>query len=434
MYRRRKLGPCLKGKVGSRLLLGLMAGLAVACAATPPSLTLPTLTTEEPAFATTMQAFSGASIYGNNRVRILLNGQETFPALRAAVRSARKTLTFEAYIFREGRIADDLVEGFIDRCRAGVRVSILLDAHGSGDVPPRYVSALREAGCDIVPEFRPLSVWNFERSNHRNHRRILVVDGRIGITGGYGVDDAWSGDGRTKDQWRDTDVWLEGPAVQDLQAAFIEHWKEATGVLLGGEEYFPWPPVEVKDEPVRAQVVRSAPTRDNFAIHRTFLQAISAAQRTIYISTPYLFPGDQLAEALKRAVARGVEVRILVPSVVRSSGVEFITQASQRIGFGELLDAGITLNEYEPALLHTKTMVIDGCWATIGSTNFDNRSMAMNDELNVILYDRDIARHLEGIFLEDLRLSKTIDRAQLRERPLVGKWLGLLTSPLHDFF
>lgn len=189
-------------------------------------------------------------------------------------------------------------------------------------------------------DFRPLRIWDFERSNNRNHRRILVADGRVGITGGYGIDDAWDGDGRTKGQWRETNVRIEGPVVHDLQAAFLEHWREATGVLLGGADYFAYPPVEVRDRPVRAQVVRSSPMKDDYAIHRMFLQAIRAARKTVYISTPYLFPGDQLTAALLEAVRRGVDVRILVPSVVRSSGVEFITQASQRIGFAPLLEGG----------------------------------------------------------------------------------------------
>lgn len=407
---------------------------SVACAATPPQLMIPAIAVNAPAFQTSLEAFSGAPIIGDNRVEILLNGEETFPALFDAIRSAQKTVTFEAYIFHEGQVADEIVEAFVERCRAGVRVAILLDAHGSADLPDRYVGALRSAGCAIVPDFRPLRPWSLERTNKRNHRRIMVIDGRVGFTGGYGIDDTWNGDGRTEGRWRETNVRLEGPIVQYLQEAFLEHWREATGTLFGGADYFPYPPVEVKDLPARAQVVRSSPLRDNYAMYRVFLQAITSARTSILISTPYLLPVEQLTGALVDAAQRGVAVRVLVPSIVRSSGVEYVTQSSQRQGFGPLLDGGIQLHEYFPALLHTKMMIIDGIWATIGSTNFDNRSMAMNDELNVIFYDEPIAKRLEDVFLKDLTHSRKISREHLEDRGWLARFLGVLTSPIHDYF
>ncbi|MGQ0811862.1 MAG: phospholipase D-like domain-containing protein [Nitrospiraceae bacterium] len=414
------------------LLLPVM--LLAACAKLPPELTLPRLSIAEPAFQNSLAAFTGAPIIGDNKVDILLNGDETFPALVEAIRAARKTVTFETYIFRKSQVADRIIEAFAERCHAGVRVAILLDAHGSSDLPVEYVETLRHAGCHIVPDFRPLRPWKPRRSNMRNHRRIVVVDGRIGFTGGYGVDEAWTGNGRTKGRWRETNVRLEGPIVQQLQAAFLEHWREATGELLGGEEFYPYPPVAVADVPVRAQIVRSSPTRDNYALYDVFLQSISSAQRSILISTPYLLPGEQMIAAFVQAVQRGVSVRVLVPSVIKGSGVEYVTQESQREGFGPLLDAGIELHEYSPALLHTKTMVIDGAWATLGSTNFDNRSMAMNDELNVVFYNEQVAKRLEGIIIEDLAHSRKVDRRQLENRGWYSRLLGIFTSPLHDQF
>lgn len=241
---------------------------SVSCATTPPPLTLPQISISGPVFQASLEAFSGAPIIGNNRVEILLNGEQTFPALLDAIRSAQNTVTFESYIFREGQVANQIVEAFVERCRAGVRVAILLDAHGSADLPDRYVRTLRSAGCAIVPDFRPLRPWNLERTNRRNHRRIMVVDGRVSFTGGYGVDDTWNGDGRTEGRWRETNVRLEGPVVQHLQEAFLEHWREATDTLFGGADYFPYPPVEVKDLPVQAQVVRSSPLRDSYAMYR----------------------------------------------------------------------------------------------------------------------------------------------------------------------
>jgi cardiolipin synthase len=389
---------------------------------------------DDPAFRTSLEAFAGAPILGDNRVDILLNGEETFPALLDAIRSAHHTITFEAYIFHEGKIADQLVGAFVERCKAGVRVAILLDAHGSDGLPERYIQDLRDAGCILVPDFRPLSLWSLERTNKRNHRRIMVIDGLVGFTGGYGVDDTWSGNGRTEGRWRETNVRLQGPIVQSLQEAFVEHWREATSVLLGGKDYFPYPPVTVKDAPVLAQVVRSSPLQGNDAMYRVFLQAISSARTSILISTPYLLPGEQLTEALLDAVRRGVRVRVLIPSVVKSSGVEFVTQASQREAFGALLEGGVQLHEYSPALLHTKMMIIDGTWATVGSTNLDNRSMAMNDELNVMFYDRTIAKRLEEIFAADIAYSHKVSREQLENQEWLHRALGVLLSPFHAWF
>ena len=316
----------------------------------------------------------------------------------------------------------------------GIRASILLDAHGSDNLPEDYVERLNAAGCRLVADFRPLRPWNIERSNKRNHRRIVVVDGRVGFTGGYGIDETWKGNGRQKGRWRETNVRLQGPVVQQLQEAFIEHWREATGILLGGDEYFAYPAVAVKDIPVQAQVIRSSPTRDNYALYEVFLQAISSAQRSILISTPYLLPREQLAAALTQAVQRGVTVTALVPSVTREAWVEYVVQESQREQFGPLLDAGVRLYEYSPALLHTKAMVIDGVWSTIGSMNLDNRSMALNDELNVIFYNEQIAQRLQDILREDLTHSNKISREQLESRGWAGRLLGFLMSPLTDQF
>jgi cardiolipin synthase len=412
----------------------LLSSWLAGCASTPAPLTVPSMHIDDPAFRTSLEAFAGAPILGDNRVDILLNGEETFPALLDAIRSAERTITFEAYIFHEGKVADQIVGAFVERCKAGVRVAILLDAHGADGLPERYIQNLRDAGCTLVSDFRPLRLWSLERTNKRNHRRIMVIDGRVGFTGGYGVDDTWSGNGRTEGRWRETNVRLQGPIVQSLQEAFVEHWREATSVLLGGKDYFPYPPVTVKDVPVLAQVVRSSPLQGNDAMYRVFLQAISSARTSILISTPYLLPGEQLTEALLDAVRRGVRVRVLIPSVVKTSGVEFVTQASQREAFGALLDGGVQLHEYSPALLHTKMMIIDGTWATVGSTNLDNRSMAMNDELNVMFYDRTIAKRLEEVFAADVAYSHKVSREQLENREWLHRALGVLLSPFHAWF
>ena len=430
-----KLGQASKDfAVAAGVWIGIACFYLTACATTPPELRLLELSIDDPAFQSSVEAFSGAPIIGNNRVDILLNGEQTFPALLEAVRSAKHTLTFEAFIFHEGKMADQLVDAFIERCKAGVKVSIVLDAHGSKGLPDRYLMALRNAGCSVVPDFRPRRAWNLEETNKRNHRRVMVVDGRVGFTGGYGIDDTWNGDGRTAGHWRETNVRLEGPVVHQLQAAFLEHWRESTGSILGGAEYFAYPPAQVQDSPVRTQIVRSSPLHDNFSMYGVFLQAIRSARSSIALSTPYLLPDEQLTATLVHAVERGVAVRVLVPSVEKASSVEYVTQSSQREGFGPLLAGGIQLYEYAPALLHTKMMVIDGQWATVGSTNLDNRSMGMNDELNAVFYDEQIAKRLEEIFNEDLAHAKKISPDDLERRGWMSRFLGLLLSPVRNYF
>ena len=202
-----------KGSFPSMRMMILFAAWLAGCASTPAPLSLPSINIDDPAFRTSLEAFAGAPIVGDNRVDILLNGEQTFPALLETIASARETITFEAYIFHEGRVADEIVEAVMNRCREGVQVSMLLDAHGADGLPERYIAALTTAGCRIVPDFRPLRLWHLERTNKRNHRRIVVVDGRVGFTGGFGVDDTWNGDGRTDGHWRETNVRLEGPGV-----------------------------------------------------------------------------------------------------------------------------------------------------------------------------------------------------------------------------
>jgi cardiolipin synthase len=292
-------------------------------------------------------------------------------------------------------------------------------------MPREYTELLTRSGCHVA-YFRPLAQYIFRRYNNRNHRRILVVDGRLGFTGGSGVSRKWMGNGRVAHHWRDTDIRVEGPVVEYLQAAFAENWLETTGVVLGGEAYFPRP-IEPRGE-VYAQVVRSSPAAGSFAMYTTFLLAVSAARQTIQITNPYFVLDAKMQQALIGAAARGVRVKVLVPGAIDHN---IVRQASRR-QFGAMLRAGIQISEYTPALLHSKTMVIDGVWSTIGSTNLDNRSFALNDELNLILYSRPVARELERIFAEDIEHSRPVTFEQWKKRGFTAKVLEVLALPIRD--
>lgn len=420
----RSSAPPARARAAGRLVL-LVLVLAGCTARVHPHLSLPTLLLGEPSFFPTLEAYTAAPIVGGNRVDILLNGEEIFPAMLEAVRSARTTITYAQYYYEDGPVAQDLAGALAERCRAGVGVNVPLDAFGTLNMPPRYVELMRRSGCHVVP-FRPLGPFAWARANNRNHRRILVVDGRVGFTGGSGVSRKWMGNGRVPDHWRETDVRVQGPVVEDLQGAFAENWLEATGVVLGGQAYFPRPVTPAGG--VYAQVVRSSPAGGGFGMYTMFLLAISSARRSIHITNPYFVPDDRMAGALAAAVRHGVRVLVLVPGTIDHN---LVRQAS-RARFGEMLRAGVEIYEYRAALLHAKAMVIDGVWATVGSTNLDNRSFALNDELNLVVYDPGVARRLEEVFAEDLRHARKVEYRRWSRRGLVDRLLELLARPLRD--
>jgi cardiolipin synthase A/B len=408
--------------------LGLAALLVIAtgCAArVHPHLALPPLRLGEPSFFPTIEAYTSAPIVGGNRVDLLLNGEEIFPAMLDAIREARKSITYAQYFYEDGPVARDIAEALAERCRAGVGANVLLDAFGSIGIPAEYVETMRAAGCHVVV-FRPLNPLTWYRANYRNHRRILVLDGRVGFTGGSGVSRKWMGNGRIADHWRDTDVLVRGPVVEYLQGAFVENWLEATGIVLGGEAYFPRPLEPAGN--VYAQVVRSSPAGGSFAMYTTFLLAIASARRSILITNPYFVPDTTMSEAMIAAVKRGVRVAVLVPSAIDH---RLVRQAG-RGKFGRMLQAGVEIYEYRGALLHAKTMVIDGVWSTVGSTNLDNRSFALNDEVNLVTYSSSVARRLEQVFLNDLAHSRKLEYRRWSRRGMVDRFLELLTIPIRD--
>jgi cardiolipin synthase A/B len=432
----RRLSPITTGTAVPRRLAAslvhILCGAVVlaGCATLNAPYSVPVLRVGEGSFFATLEAYTQVPIVGDNRVEILLNGDEIFPTRLDAVRSARHTITFAQYYYEDGPVARDIAEALAERCRAGVGVNVLLDAVGSFFIPSEFVELMQRSGCHVA-WFRPLRPWQIvtpwllARYNYRLHRRITVIDGRIGFTGGSGISAKWMGNGRTPDQWRETDVMVEGPVVQQLQAAFAESWLETTGMVLGGDAYFPR--LEARGT-AYAQAVRSSPIAGAFQVYMLFLLSIESARRSIYITNPYFVPDARMEEALVRAVRRGVRVVLLVPAIIDHN---LVRQAS-RGQWGPFLKAGIEIYEYRAALLHSKTMVVDGIWATVGSTNLDNRSFALNEELNLTIYDPAVARRLEQIFHDDLEHASRVTYRKWSARGIFDRLLELVTLPFRD--
>jgi cardiolipin synthase A/B len=409
-------------RIGVLLVLTSAAG----CAGVAPHLELPTLDIAQPAFAATLGGYTGTTVVGGNRVEILLNGEEIFRAKLAAIRKARTTINYAQYVYEDGEPARDITRALANRCRAGVKVNVLLDSVGSLAMPMQYREELTGAGCRLE-YYRPLSPFAIDRANYRNHRRILVVDGVLGVTGGSGISGKWSGDGRQEGHWRDTDVLLEGPVVEQLQGAFAENWLETTGVAIGGPEYFPRRRLDVKGS-VAAHVIRSSPASGSTAMYTMFLLALASAQRSIHITNPYFVPDEKLMSTLIAAAHRGVRIVLIVPGAIDHN---LVRQAS-RSEFGRLLKNGIEIYEYRPALLHAKTMVVDGIWATVGSTNLDHRSFALSEELNVAIYDVPTAQKLERVFAQDLANSRRVTYEAWSRRGVGSRILEILAIPLRE--
>jgi cardiolipin synthase A/B len=373
------------------LLLGvtLLALAAVSCARVQSHFALPDLAAADASFLPTIEAYTSAAL-GGNTAALLLNGDQIFPAQLAAIRSARKTITYAQYFYEEGPIGREIAEAL-------------------APLSPYSVVAAFGVGSD----------------NKRLHRRILVVDGGVGFTGGSGVSPKWMGDGRTEGHWRDTDVRLEGPVVARLQGAFVENWLEATGQVLGGDSYFP--PLSPRGS-VSAQIVRSSPAGGSFSMYTMFLLAMSSARRSIYITNPYFLPDDRMTRALTEASRRGVRVVVLLPGAIDNN----VVRQASRSKFGPLLEAGIEIYEYQAGLLHAKTMTVDGIWATIGSTNLDTRSFALNEEVNAVVYHNEVVGQLEKVFADDLTYSRKIHLGRWRNRGVFGQLLEILSLPFRS--
>jgi len=369
-------------------------------------------------FERTFELFTGTHIYPGNAVSQSLNGDGTYPPLWADLRTAQRTITVQMYYSLPGKVADTLAAILKERARAHVRVLLLVDAFGSQHLSGKWIRALRDAGVEVA-KLRRLRWFTIHDAGDRSHVRVVVVDGRIGWTGGFGIADYWLGDGHHPDQWRESNVRFAGPAVMELQAAFAAAWAEATGELLTGSLFFPnsgFQPVG----PTHAGLLYTAPTTGSTPAERFLALTLSAARKRLYITNSYFVPDDDFRRLLERAVRRGVDVRILTTS---SNTDVKTTWYAGRYRYEELLGRGVRIFEYQPTMLHSKTIIVDGVWGSIGSMNFDNRSMAFNDESNLVVLDSTVGAQMDSAFLDDLRYSKEIKLEEFRRRSAWSKML-----------
>jgi cardiolipin synthase A/B len=368
----------------------------------------------DPQFLRVMGVLLGPSLVAGNRVDTLLNGDRIFSAMLEAIRSARTTITFETYIYWSGDIGRRFAEALSERARNGVKVHVLLDAVGSQKLDEAALATMRQAGVQ-VEKYHPVRWYTLGKLNNRTHRKLLVIDGRIGFTGGVGIADKWAGNAQDPDHWRDTHYRIEGPAVAQMQAAFMDNWTKVTGKVPHTIEYFP-PPAEAGSH--YAQVFQSSIEGGAESMHLMYLLSIAAARETIHLSMAYFAPDDVAMEALKEALRRGVKIQILLPGAHTDAA---FVQSASRAKWGALLQAGAEIHLYQPTMFHCKVLVVDGLWTSVGSTNFDNRSFRLNDEANLNIYDAGVAAQQVRIFNEDLKNARRVTYDEWKARPWTEK-------------
>jgi cardiolipin synthase len=383
--------------------------------------------TGSPDYYRSLGVLLGPPVVAGNRIQALQNGDEIFPAMLDAIRGAKMTVDFETYIYWSGEIGKAFAQALSDRARAGVRVSVLLDWIGSGKIDERLLDEMRVAGVAVHRYNRPLW-YNLGRLNNRTHRKLLVVDGRIGFTGGVGIADPWAGDAQDPEHWRDTHFRVEGPVVAQMQGAFLDNWMEVTGTVSHGPDYFP--PLAPAGQQ-QGQVFVSSPGGGSESMQLMYLLSIAAARDTIRLSASYFVPDDVALDTFVAALKRGVRVQMILPGPHIDAD---IVRRASRARWGRLLQAGAEIYEYQPTMFHCKVMVVDDLWTSVGSTNFDTRSFSVNDEANLNIYDRAFARRQTAIFESDLKHSRRVSLEEWRDRPWTEKlWehtVALLGSQL----
>lgn len=372
---------------------------------------------EDPKFPAYVAAIADSPLARGGRFEVLTNGVQVLPAMLGAIEQARERIVFETYIFSDGTLGKQFSAALAAAARRGVRVYLLLDSVGAKDIGDDNERQMRDAGVNIA-WFNPVSLSHIQEINSRTHRKILVVDGKVGFTGGVGIADHWSGNADAKDHWRDTQFLIEGPPVRFLEACFYENWIESAGVVM---------PVIGELEELAGDVapvqtlsvgVWSSPGGGHNSVKKLFLLSIGAAKKTLDIQTPYFVMDQSTQWSLEQAAARGVRVRILTES--EETDAKAVKYAS-RAGYDALLAAGIEIYEYQPTMMHVKASIVDGSWSIIGSSNLDNRSLELNDENNIGIADRDLAARLTADFEADLARTKRLQLDAWRRRPWIEK-------------
>jgi cardiolipin synthase len=368
-------------------------------------------------FLHVIQSTCQAAIHHHNKAEIFTNGAQFYPAMRDAIRGARSSVNFEAYIFQPGKAADMLIEAMLERAQAGVEVRVVLDAIGSSRLRNQAARRLRDGGCR-VSFYQPMTWYRLHRINNRTHRELLVIDGCIAFAGGAGVADWWLTAQRGRPAWRDTMARIEGPIVAALQGVFCENWLECCGEILTSPRH--WPALGPAG-PAEAMLVRSSPSDRATSSRVVFQMLMEGAVASVDISTPYFLPDRALRRALVRAAQRGVRVRVVVPG--RHGDQRLVRLASRRL-YRDLLKHGVRIHEYRPAMTHVKALIIDAAWAVIGTTTVDNRSFEHNDEVNVAFRESAIAARLRADFESDVAASDEVTLSAWARRPLLEKLVG----------
>jgi cardiolipin synthase len=377
----------------------------------------------DPQFRREMGALLGPAIVPGNTIKALQNGAEIFPAMLAAIGAATRTITFETYIYWSGKVGNQFADALIERARAGVQVHVMLDWVGSKRIDEKLIDRMKAVGIQIV-RYHALRWYSVARINNRTHRKVLIIDGQVGFTGGVGIADQWSGHAQDPDHWRDVHFRVEGPVVGQMQAAFLDNWIKTTGNVLHGDGYFP---------NLRAagtldmQLFISSPSGGSASMRLMYLAAITAAERSIDIAAAYFIPDRLMTEELVKVRQRGVRIRVLVPDKHTDSQVVRIVSRRE---WGPLLESGVEIYEFEPTMLHTKMLIFDGFMVSVGSTNFDTRSFELNDEASLNVYDSAFAADMTRLFESDLARATLYPLENWRSRPLMQKLAEEILLPL----
>ena len=377
----------------------------------------------DPQFEQEMGTLLGPAILADNKITALQNGDEIFPAMLKAIRAAQYTINFETYIYWSGRTGEEFARALIERARVGVKVHLMVDWLGSEKMTPQLLTLMKDAGVE-VERYHALHWYSLGKLNNRTHRKVLIVDGKIGFTGGVGIADEWTGHAQDPDHWRDMYFMIEGPVIAQFQAAFLDNWIKATGRVLSGETYFP---ALASAGELKMHMFMSSPAGGSESMRLMYLMAITAAEKSIDIEAAYFIPDTLMSHELLKARARGVRIRILLPDKHIDS--ETVRIATKRT-WGPLLQSGVEIHEYEPTMLHCKMLIFDHYMVSVGSTNFDMRSFELNDEASLNIYNLKCAERMTNVFENDLKASTPYDLQRWQRRPWLERIAEVILIPI----